>query len=1061
MIPRHVPRLLLPALFSVLVGCSTLGVEVDPEQVDFGVLPVGASDFATIHLVNRGAEVTAELVVQPGSGPFATSTTGPLVLPQDVAVPVVIQVAGDRPGSEAGLLTASWEGGSLDVTLQVDLVVDGMDVDRDGATVDEDCDDSDPTVHPGAAELCDGLDTDCVAGPGAGEVDADADGVMVCAGDCDDDDPLVHPGAAEYCDGLDNNCDGVLDEDDLDADGWRTCDGDCNDSDPAIHPGATELCDGLDNDCDGTVGEEDADLDGFRGCEGDCDDADAAIFPGADEACDGVDTDCDGVLPEVELDLDGDGFLACAECDDADGTTWPGATELCDGLDNDCDGVIPAVEVDADGDLVLACADCDDTDPLVHPGAAEACDGLDTDCDGAVSADEADGDLDGHRGCAGDCDDSDPLVHPGADEGCDGLDTDCDGSVGDDEVDGDLDGVMVCAGDCDDSDPLVLPGALEACDGQDTNCDGITPADEADDDGDGSLICDGDCDDGNAAVLPGVADVCDGLDTNCDLAVMITEADGDGDGWLPCTGFVDNGAGLSGGDDCDDGEPSIHPGADEGCDGLDTDCDGALGADEVDDDLDGQNECEGDCDDADPAINTSAVEVCDGVDEDCNGTIDDGFDVDGDGVTTCAGDCDDADPLVFPGAAERCNGLDDDCDTLVPTDEVDADSDGFAPCAGDCDETDPAINPDAAEVLCDWIDNDCSGTVDDGAVFEEFFVKGEAAGTGGRWVWNGAGFAGDVRHNPTGGGEVYSGVSGDFDDDGYLDFVFERFAWPGNVHLFTSDCQGGFSDTNLGLSLLGDGDVHTTADLDLDGDLDLIGWDWGGGGGQVWLNDGSGQTWSRLPVADGGARPFELLFWDASDPDEREAVQLPPVDVTGDGYPDLVECGNEGADTDCLIHVGDGDGTFTTGTPFLLDATVNGFAWADVDGDGTLDFVGGLDDDGDAGQVYVWWSADFVAGLPWGEGDDLFDVNPDLSSQDTNQPGYGWLYAYDWDDDGDVDFLATYMDPLWSANRTIKLALNDGAGNFTVQVVDTATHTWGSGWGNMRVPDNIGVPVWP
>ena len=102
-----------------------------------------------------------------------------------------------------------------------------FDVDKDGdgkrpGIAGGDCNDHNPNAAPGLPEIasnyiddnCNGLADENTDGtPNTTEtMDMDGDGYSVAQGDCDDTDPTVHPGAVEICnDGKDNDCDGVAD----------------------------------------------------------------------------------------------------------------------------------------------------------------------------------------------------------------------------------------------------------------------------------------------------------------------------------------------------------------------------------------------------------------------------------------------------------------------------------------------------------------------------------------------------------------------------------------------------------------------------------------------------------------------------------------------------------------------------------------------------------------------------------------------------------------------------------------------------------------------------------
>ncbi len=201
--------------------------------------------------------------------------------------------------------------------------------DGSGVPLGNDCDDTDPTLYPGSAEICDAIDQDCDPTTlGGGDNDHDGatpttccnpqpDGLTLCGRDCDDTNPSISQLATEICDTIDNDCDGNVDEStlmmsypDVDLDGYGDASatpdivcvvpssranqgGDCDDAQISVHPLATERCNGIDDDCDGTTDEGAGASCTAVGSTMECISGECAIT-----GCDPTHFDCNGVASD-------------------------------------------------------------------------------------------------------------------------------------------------------------------------------------------------------------------------------------------------------------------------------------------------------------------------------------------------------------------------------------------------------------------------------------------------------------------------------------------------------------------------------------------------------------------------------------------------------------------------------------------------------------------------------------------------------------------------------------------------------------------------------------------
>jgi len=630
----------------------------------------------------------------------------------------------------------------------------------------------------------------------------------------------------ETCDGKDNDCDGRTDEDYFvgvictamgacaASAGKYECSGSfsyrCS-----TGPGgsmslasATDSCGNLvDDDCDGQVNEMCA-----------CLDSNGPLACGPTAAQAGV-----GVCRYGTMACVNGAYTACA------GAVMPSA-ELCNGKDDDCDGL-----VDEDWNVGASCSgkgECTGGKIECVPGnvyatrcsseptgssrkdAPEVCDGKDNDCDGQVDEDyfvgapckesgacasfpgtyECNG-LHAFRcstGPKGSADKSSPEICTDlVDNDCNGVVNDtppCECKDGDKQLCGPSDaeagkgickyGTRTCAGGKWGACLNAVTATVETCNGLDDDCDGLLDEDY---NVGGSCTGTGECGTfaGSIECVPGNVhatvcsvnpggskdkskpELCDGKDNDCDGEVDETFGIGQS-----CTALGACGAGAVECATTSTVRCSSGPGgsaskvAPEVCDAglVDEDCDGltnetcmctptvpatqlSCGASNVGECRLGTQSCSGGSLTSCSGNVNPVTEVCDGKDNDCDGATDDGFaltsctapGICGSGTNECAGPgavrCD-----VGPGGSkdkskqELCNGLDDDCDGQVDEDFfVGAPCDGKGKCGAgvlQCLTTTSTVcstmpggsanQADPSESCGNLVDDDCDGSVNEG-----------------------------------------------------------------------------------------------------------------------------------------------------------------------------------------------------------------------------------------------------------------------------------------------------------------------------------------------------------
>ncbi len=482
----------------------------------------------------------------------------------------------------------------------------------------------------------------------------------------------------------------------------------------------------------------------------------------------------------------------------------------------------------------------------------------------------------------------------------------------------------------------------------------------------------------------------------------------------------------------------------------------------VDADGDGYDRAESggdDCDDDDNRVNPGASELWyDGVDQNCNGDSD--YDQDKDGYESDAfnedpldggGDCNDSNVDYYPGAADvPYDNRDTNCDDA---DDYDYDGDGSRSedyGAGlDCDDNDADVNISSDEQL-NGKDDDCDGVVDGAVDLDQTEYT----------------YVGKGSYDQAG----YSVALGDLDDDGYAEVVvgapyynasgagsngrgmvgiFQGAealpATGGDLRDAAYDIQGDGSSDGLGffVTVLGDFDGNAVNDLAVSaGPINS-------NGGAVYVIDGD-------DVMRGRDLGDALISVSGSSSQYAGRGIATDIDLDGDGLQDLLMAYSNSGNNAVALEYGGGSGSISlssTDAQWSYSGSSDVFyrnmpAGADLNGDGHQDllFSDGTVDSPSTDSGAAW--------IVWGDSS-RFSGSQNFSSVSTTI-GYGSSSEnFGFATQAGDDLTGDGIPELWVYEQDTALYAFAGGAYLESTHVDTAdslvTYTWDSSTEDIEV----------